>query len=238
MITGAFRPAPARIRADLDEARRLKEEVAAPLAEYRRKQQTAEREAAQIAAPAPRLKPTGSGSRPGRAWRSSWFRRTKMAETKIAQAEAGIGRCGARRRRRGRRCSCREDPHQTVKGSVAADLISKGIADLKSKLNWIRRSAVSALLRGSQAFVIRARLLGIAELSTSWLGRSASKDARERACASRLSTSCLLTRRSSRRWDASRQACGHDKPTRVRAPPLEPGRYLKLLHALPCTSAL
>ncbi len=50
LITGALDQRSGRIRADLDEARRLKEEAAALLAEYRRKQQSAEREAAQIVA--------------------------------------------------------------------------------------------------------------------------------------------------------------------------------------------
>jgi len=50
MIVGALDQRSARIRGELDEARRLKDEAAALLAEYRRKQQTAEREAAQIVA--------------------------------------------------------------------------------------------------------------------------------------------------------------------------------------------
>ena len=46
LVVNALDQRSGRIRAELDEARRLKDEAAALLAEYRRKQQTAEREAA------------------------------------------------------------------------------------------------------------------------------------------------------------------------------------------------
>jgi F-type H+-transporting ATPase subunit b len=87
LITGALDQRTARIRADLDEARRLKDEAAALLAEYRRKQQTAEREAAQIVAGA---KAEADRLAVEAKTRMEEFvaRRTKMAETKIAQAEA------------------------------------------------------------------------------------------------------------------------------------------------------
>ena len=55
MITGALDQRSARIRADLDEARRLKEEAAALLAEYRRKQQTAAMYNSLRNSPLPRL---------------------------------------------------------------------------------------------------------------------------------------------------------------------------------------
>jgi F-type H+-transporting ATPase subunit b len=59
-------------------------------------------------------------------------RRTKMAETKIAQAEAQAVadvRAAAPSRRQRRR----EDPHRSVKGKVADDLITRGIGDVKSE---------------------------------------------------------------------------------------------------------
>src|SRR6478735_7055313 len=76
-----------RIANELDEARRLKEEASALLAEYRSKRATAEREAQEIVenakADAERLAAEGKA-------RLEDFvaRRTQMAETKIAQAEA------------------------------------------------------------------------------------------------------------------------------------------------------
>ena len=54
-------------------------------------------------------------------------RRTEMAETKIAQAEAQA--------LADVRAAAEKILTQTVKGSVADDLLTKGIAELKSKLN-------------------------------------------------------------------------------------------------------
>ena len=77
----------ARIKAELEEARRLREEAQALLVEYQRKRHEADREAEAIIATAnaeaERLAAEGKA-------RMEDFvaRRTKMAETKIAQAEA------------------------------------------------------------------------------------------------------------------------------------------------------
>src|SRR5262245_23246119 len=134
MITGALDQRSARIRADLDEARRLKEEAAALLAEYRRKQQTAEREAAQIVAGA---KAEADRLAVEAKTRMDEFvtRRTKMAETKIAQAEAQALADVRAAAAEAAVAAAEKILTQTVKGSVADDLINKGIADLKSKLN-------------------------------------------------------------------------------------------------------
>jgi F-type H+-transporting ATPase subunit b len=134
MITGALDQRSARIRADLDEARRLKEEAAALLAEYRRKQQPAEREAAQIVAGA---KAEADRLAVEARTRMDEFvtRRTKMAETKIAQAEAQALADVRAAAAEAAVAAAEKILTQTVKGSVADDLINKGIADLKSKLN-------------------------------------------------------------------------------------------------------
>jgi F-type H+-transporting ATPase subunit b len=134
MITGALDQRSARIRADLDEARRLKEEAAALLAEYRRKQQTAEREAAQIVAGA---KAEADRLAVEARTRMDEFvtRRTKMAETKIAQAEAQALADVRAAAAEAAVAAAEKILTQTVKGSVADDLIIKGISDLKSKLN-------------------------------------------------------------------------------------------------------
>ena len=124
----------ARIRAELDEARRLKEEAQALLAEYQRKQHAAEREAAEIVA--------GARAEAGRLaveakTRADEFlaRRTKMAETKIAQAEAQALADVRAAAADAAVAAAEKVLTRSVKGSVADDLISKGIADLKSKLN-------------------------------------------------------------------------------------------------------
>jgi F-type H+-transporting ATPase subunit b len=134
MIVGALDQRSARIRADLDEARRLKEEAAALLAEYRRKQQAAEREAAQIVAGA---KAEADRLTVEAKTRMDEFvaRRTKMAETKIAQAEAQALADVRAAAAEAAVAAAEKILTQTVKGSVADDLINKGIANLKSKLN-------------------------------------------------------------------------------------------------------
>ena len=62
-------------------------------------------------------------------------RRTKMAETKIAQAEAqALADVRAAAADAAVAAAERILP-ETVKGKVADDLIAKGIADVKAKLN-------------------------------------------------------------------------------------------------------
>jgi F-type H+-transporting ATPase subunit b len=124
----------ARIRGELDEARRLKDEAAALLAEYRRKQQTAEREAAEIVAGA---KAEAERLAAEAKTRMDEFvaRRTRMAETKIAQAEAQALADVRAAAADAAVAAAEKILTQTVKGSVADDLLSKGIAELKSKLN-------------------------------------------------------------------------------------------------------
>src|ERR1700730_15552409 len=76
-----------RIKAELDEALRLKEEAQALLAQYQRKQREAEQEAAAIIAVA---KAEAERMMVEAKAKVEEFiaRRSKMAETKIAQAEA------------------------------------------------------------------------------------------------------------------------------------------------------
>jgi len=76
-----------RIRSELDEARRLKEEAQALLAQYQRKQREAEQEAAAIIAGA-RAEAERLASEAKAKLEDYVARRSKMAETKIAQAEA------------------------------------------------------------------------------------------------------------------------------------------------------
>jgi F-type H+-transporting ATPase subunit b len=62
-------------------------------------------------------------------------RRTKMAETKIAQAEAQAVADVRAAAADAAVAAAEKILTQTVKGSVADDLLTKGIAELKSKLN-------------------------------------------------------------------------------------------------------
>ena len=133
-IVNALDQRSGRIRGELDEARRLKDEAAALLAEYRRKQQTAEREAAEIVAGA---KAEAERLAAEAKTRMDEFvaRRTRMAETKIAQAEAQALADVRAAAADAAVAAAEKILTQTVKGSVADDLLSKGIAELKSKLN-------------------------------------------------------------------------------------------------------
>ena len=76
----------ARIRAELDEARRLREDAQRLAAEYEGKRQAAEAEAAEILAGARREAEAMAGQAKTRM-DEFVARRTKMAEMKIAQAE-------------------------------------------------------------------------------------------------------------------------------------------------------
>jgi len=134
LLVNALDQRSARIRGELDEARRLKDEAAALLAEYRRKQQTAEREAAEIVAGA---KAEAERLAAEAKTRMDEFvaRRTRMAETKIAQAEAQALADVRAAAADAAVAAAEKILTQTVKGSVADDLVSKGIAELRSKLN-------------------------------------------------------------------------------------------------------
>ena len=123
-----------RIKAELDEALRLKEEAQALLAQFQRKQREAEQEAAGIiagaAAEAERMMAEAKA-------RTEEFiaRRSKMAEAKIAQAEAQA-LADVRAAAADAAVSAAEKIlTQTVKGEVAERLVAKGIDDVKTKLN-------------------------------------------------------------------------------------------------------
>jgi F-type H+-transporting ATPase subunit b len=124
----------ARIQSELDEAARLKHEALALLAEYKRKTANAEKEAAEIIesakADAERLAAEAHAK-----LEDFVSRRTKMAETKIAQAEAQAlaeVRSIAADVAAG---AAEKVLALTAKGSVAEQLIARGIDDVKKKLN-------------------------------------------------------------------------------------------------------
>ena len=123
-----------RIKAELDEALRLKEEAQALLAQYQRKQREAEQEAAAIidgaAAEAARMMAEAKTK-----MEEFIARRSKMAETKIAQAEAQALADVRAAAAEAAVSAAEKILTQTVKGEVADRLISKGVDDVKTKLN-------------------------------------------------------------------------------------------------------
>src|SRR5579863_6972243 len=123
-----------RIKAELDEALRLKEEAQALLAEYQRKQREAVAEPATIragaSAEAERMMTEAKAK-----MEEFIARRSKMAETKIAQAEAQALADVRAAAAEAAVSAAQTILTQTVKGDVADRLIVKGIDDMKSKLN-------------------------------------------------------------------------------------------------------
>lgn len=123
-----------RVQAELDEARRLKEEAQKLLAEYQAKQRQADEEAAAIVAGA---KAEAERIAAESKVRMEEFvaRRTKMAETKIAQAEAQAVADVRTAAAEAAVTAAEKILTESVKGKVADDLIGRGIGDVKSKLN-------------------------------------------------------------------------------------------------------
>jgi F-type H+-transporting ATPase subunit b len=123
-----------RVQADLDEARRLKEEASRLLAEYQGKQKQAETEAASIIegakAEAERIAADAKVK-----MEEFVVRRSKMAETKIAQAEAQAVADVRAAAAEAAVIAAEKILTQTVKGKLAEDLIARGIGDVKAKLN-------------------------------------------------------------------------------------------------------
>ena len=123
-----------RIKAELDEALRLKEEAAKVLAEYQDRRASAEREAEEIVANA--MAEAERIAADAKARMEDFVaRRTKTAESKIALAEAQ-----ALADVRAAAANAAVEAASTilsksVKGSVADDLLAKGIVEVRAKLN-------------------------------------------------------------------------------------------------------
>jgi F-type H+-transporting ATPase subunit b len=123
-----------RIKAELDEARRLKEEAQALLAQYERKKQEAEREAEEIVKSAMAEAERIAGEAKTKM-EDFVARRTKMAENKIAQAEAQAVADVRSSAAEAAVAAAQSLLSRLVKGKVADDLIAKGIEDVRGKLN-------------------------------------------------------------------------------------------------------
>jgi F-type H+-transporting ATPase subunit b len=123
----------ARIKTELDEARRLREEAQAVLAEYHKRRQDAEREAQAILDNA---KAEGERMAADAATKVEEFvaRRTKMAEIKIGQAESQAIADVRAAAADAAVAAAAKVLAETVKGEVADDLIAAGIKELKAKL--------------------------------------------------------------------------------------------------------
>ena len=124
----------ARIKAELDDATRLKEEAAKVLAEYKAKRATAEREADEIVATA-KAEAERIASDAKAKMEDFVARRTKTAESKIALAEAQALADVRAAAADAAVQAASTILSQSVKGSLADDLLAKGIAEVRQKLN-------------------------------------------------------------------------------------------------------
>jgi len=123
-----------RIKAELDDARRLKDEAAKLLADYQARRASAEREAQEIVTNA-RAEAERIATEARARMEDFVARRTKTAETKIALAEAQALADVRAAAAEAAVTAASTVLSQSVKGSVADDLLAKGIAEVKAKLN-------------------------------------------------------------------------------------------------------
>jgi F-type H+-transporting ATPase subunit b len=123
-----------RIKAELDDARRLKEEAAKLLAEYRARHAGAEREAQDIIEAA-KAEAERIASEARAKMEDFVVRRTKTAESTIALAEAQALADVRAAAADAAVTAASTILSQSVKGPIADDLLAKGIAEVREKLN-------------------------------------------------------------------------------------------------------
>jgi F-type H+-transporting ATPase subunit b len=124
----------ARIRAELDEALRLRQEAEKLVEEYRRKHREADREAEAIVATA-KTEAERLAAEAKSKLEDLVARRTRMAETKIAQAEAQALADVRAAAADAAVAAAERILSESVKGKTAEDLVAQGIRDVKAKLN-------------------------------------------------------------------------------------------------------
>jgi len=133
-LVGAIDQRGARIKAELDDARRLRDEAQALLTEYQRKKNEAEKEAEAIIASA---KAEGERLASEAKARMEDFvaRRSKMAEAKIAQAEAQALADVRAAAADAAVAAAEKILVGSAKGAVADTLVKQGIEDVTKKFN-------------------------------------------------------------------------------------------------------
>ncbi|MBJ7405856.1 MAG: ATP F0F1 synthase subunit B [Bradyrhizobium sp.] len=124
----------ARIKAELEEAARLKQEAAKVLADYKARTASAEREAADIIANA-NAEAERIAAEAKAKLEDFVARRTKTAEGKIALAEAQAVADVRAAAAEAAVQAASTILSQSVRGQVADDLLAKGINEVRQKLN-------------------------------------------------------------------------------------------------------
>ena len=133
-VTDSLDQRQARIKGELDEARRLKEEAQALLAEFQRKGREAEKEAEAIIAGA-RIEAERIAGEAKTRMEDFVARRTKMAEAKITQAEAQALADVRSAAADAAVTAAEKILSVAAKGEVAASLLKQGIDDVRKKFN-------------------------------------------------------------------------------------------------------
>ena len=134
LITKALDDRADAVRKELDQARRLREEAQDLLADYQRKQRAADEEAKAIIEQARREAETMKAES-AKSLKEQLERRTRLAEEKIARAEAQAV-SEVRAAAVDVAMSAAESLiGDKLKGDGGADLVNRSIRDLKSKLN-------------------------------------------------------------------------------------------------------
>ena len=123
-----------RIKAELDDAQRIKQEAASLLGEYKARRASAEREAQDIIAAA-KVDAERIASEAKAKMEDFVARRTKAAENKIALAEAQALADVRTAAANAAVAAASTILSQSVKGQVADNLVAKGITEVREKLN-------------------------------------------------------------------------------------------------------
>jgi F-type H+-transporting ATPase subunit b len=124
----------ARIKGELDDARRLRDEAEALLAEYKRKRKEADAEAEAIIANA-RAEAERVAEETKTRMEEFVARRSQVAQAKIAQAESQAVADVRAAAAEAAAAAAEKILSQSAKGDVAERLLAEGIRDVKAKLN-------------------------------------------------------------------------------------------------------
>jgi F-type H+-transporting ATPase subunit b len=133
-LAGALDKRAAGIKNELDEARRLREEAQAVLAEYQRKAKDAAAEAGEIIEQAKR-EAEALGAEARQKMEDYVASRTRMAEQKIAQAESQAIQEVKALSADVAIAAAEKVLAAKIKGEAAETLIARSIADVRGKLN-------------------------------------------------------------------------------------------------------
>jgi F-type H+-transporting ATPase subunit b len=133
-IVSALDSRSAKIKAELDEARALREEAQRVLADYKRKRDEADREAAEIVASARRDADNFAADAKAKA-EEFVARRTKAAEQKIALAETQAVAEVRAAAAEAAVAAAERVLTERAKGPLADQLFERGLSEVRSKLH-------------------------------------------------------------------------------------------------------